>query len=331
VPVTAPGDACTLPKSPYAQSTGATAPAAAESFSSVRSTLTLDTLPGLLRLDVEGSSTPSYCGPQGETGAIALELLPKFVFGTGTSLGGDCPGFGPSVEWSYRPPARFTPSDFARLCLQAAGLCDVPQPKLNEWIGGALDAGPQPEIADFRLSVYTAIEPGEGPYRAALASDGGTAFTPAATDGPVASCAPAPVCISPIAAERAAALAVPSGRGEWDDLFLKSEAPEPEGIAFPHCGLNTYDLSSCIHLRERSRGQEVTVFVVRSRAGEASPDSVETLENGESLRLDAEHGYQLVLWHRSTASSTQCYPTGGVDNTDRSCRVFPQALFFTPR
>ena len=110
------------------------------------------------------------------------------------------------------------------------------------------------------------------------------------------------------------------------------------GIAFPDCShpLNGYDIPDCIHLHEYWRGaaearQEVTLFVVRRRTAETSPDSVESLVNGEPLRQDAERGYDLALWHRSTASSTQCYPSGGVDNSDRPCRVFPQALFFTPR
>jgi hypothetical protein len=124
-------------------------------------------------------------------------------------------------------------------------------------------------------------------------------------------------------------------------LALKFETPSPSGIAFPGCNqpLDGYDIPACIHLREhwpggteaRSHGQDVTVFIVRRRPGEGSPASVESLVDGERLRQDAEHGYDLVLWHRSTASSTQCYRNGGVDNTDRPCRVFPQALFFTPR
>ena len=342
VPITTAGDACTLPRSPFAQSSGATAPAAGGNDSWVSSTLTVDGLPGRLRLVVEGSAQPAYCGPAGELGAIALELLPKFVFGTGTSLGADCPGFRPSVEWSYRPPATFRPSDFARLCLQGTDLCDVPQTQLAAWLTGALDSGPQPEIADFRLSVYTAVDPGGAdPGRAALARDGDGLLAPAATDGPVdPSCRPSP-CISPIATERTALLAAPSGRGDWDGVSLKSESPAPSGIAFPGCNqpLDGYDIPVCIHLREhwpggaeaRSSGQQVTVFIVRRRPGEGSPASVESLVDGEPLRQDADHGYDLVLWHRSSASSTQCYPRGGVDNTDRPCRVFPQALFFTPR
>jgi hypothetical protein len=342
VPLTAAGDACVLPRSPFAQSSGATAPTAGGSDSRVDSTLTVDGLPGRLKLVVEGSAQPSYCGPTGELGAIALELLPKFVFGTGTSLGADCPGFRPSVEWSYRPPATFRPSDFARLCLQGTDLCDVPQTQLAAWLTGALDSGPQPEIADFRLSVYTAVDPGAAdPGRAALARDGDNLRAPAATDGPVdSSCGPSP-CISPIATERTALLAAPTGRGDWDGLSLKSESPAPSGIAFPGCNrpLDGYDTPACIHLREhwpgaaeiRSLGQEVTVFIVRRRPGESSPTSVESLVDGEPLRQDADHGYDLVLWHRSIASSTQCYPSGGVDNTDSPCRVFPQALFFTPR
>lgn len=356
VPLTVAGDACTLPKSPYAQSSGASAPAGVENSTRVDSTLALDNLPGRLRLAVEGSAETVYCGPTGEPGGIALGMLPKFVYGTGTRLGGDCPGFRPSVEWSYRPPAAFRPSDLARLCLQGVGLCDVPQALLAQWVTGALDAGPQPEIADFRLSVYTAVEAGE---RAALARDGESPFALAATDGPVdASCRPwrvglgalgllgstaAFACVSPIAPERSAVLAVPGGRrGDWDEVHLKSESPGPYGISFPGCThpLNRNDTAGCIHLHEHwpgpsaeavSRGQEVTVLIARRNPGEASPDSVEGLVNGEPLRRDADHGYELVLWHRSTASSTQCYPAGGVDNADRPCRVFPQALFFTPR
>jgi hypothetical protein len=341
-PLTTAGDACALPRSPFAQSSGATAPGAAGNDSRVDSTLTVDGLPGRLRLVVEGSAQPAYCGPAGELGSIALQLLPKFVLGTGTSLGADCPGFRPSVEWSYRPPGTFRPSDFARLCLQGTDLCDVPQAQLAQWITGALDAGPQPEIADFRLSVYTAIDPGEaGPARAGLVRDGEGLLAPAATDGPVdSSCRPLP-CISPIATERSAVLATPGGRGDWDDVSLKSESPAPSGIAFPDCNrpLDGYDVPACIHLREhwpggpegRSHGQEVTVFIVRRRPGEGSPASVESLVDGEPLHQDPDHGYELILWHRSTASSTQCYPIGRVDNTDRPCRVFPQALFFTPR
>jgi hypothetical protein len=341
VPLTTAGDACALPRSPFAHSSGATLPTAGGNDSWVDSTVTVDGLPGRLKLVVEGSAQRAYCGPAGEIGAIALELLPKFVLGTDTSLGADCPGFRPSVDWSYRPPATFRPSDLARLCLQGTDLCDVPQTQLALWLTGALDAGPQPEIADFRLSVYTAVDPGgSDPGRAALARNGDGLLAPAATDGPVdSSCRPSP-CISPIAAERSALLAAPNGRGDWDGVSLKSESPAPSGIAFPGCNRpqDGYDIPACIHLREhwpggawvRSSGQQVTVFIVRRRPGEGSPASVESLVDGEPLRQDAEHGYDLVLWHRSSASSTQCYPGGGVDNTDRPCRVFPQALFFTP-
>jgi hypothetical protein len=331
VPLTSPADACALPNAPYAQSAGASAPAAGALGSRVGSTLAVDNLPGRLKLSVDGSAAASYCGPTGELGSLALELLPKFVFGAGTAIGGDCPGFRASVDWSYSPPATFRPSDFARLCLQSAGLCDVPQAQLTQWATGALDSGPQPEIADFRLSIYTAVVPSGGPTRAGLAKEGQHLLTPAATDGPPdPACAGPLVCISPIAAERAAALA---GPGDWDELYLKSESPDARGVVFPYCnrGGDGQDAPGCIHLRDRSRGQQVTVFVVRARAGEASPDSVEGLVDGEPLRQDPTHGYELAVWHRSTASSTECYPSGGVDNTARPCRVLSTPLFFTPR
>ena len=73
VPLTATGDACELPKGPYAQSSGASAPSG--SASSVSSTLAVDNLPGRLELLVEGSAQAAYCGPSGELGAIALGML----------------------------------------------------------------------------------------------------------------------------------------------------------------------------------------------------------------------------------------------------------------
>jgi hypothetical protein len=354
VPLTTTGDACELPKGPYAQSAGASPPTG--NASSVSSTLAVDNLPGRLELLVEGSAQTAYCGPSGELGAIALGMLPKFVYRTRGKIGGDCPGFRPSLEWSYKPPAVFRPSDFARLCLQGDGICDVPASLLAEW--SSLDGGPQPEIADFRLSAYTAVDShGAGTERAALAKDANDPLHLAASDGAVdTSCRPwratvgalrtlsrtdAFACIAPVATERSAVLAVPGGRGDWDDLHLKSESPGL-GIVFPGCNnpLNDLDASSCIHLHEHwpggpaepsSRGQEVVVYVVRSNPGEASPASVEALADGEALRQDADRGYDLVLWHRSTASSKSCFPAGGVDNTDRPCLVFPQAMFFTPR
>ncbi|MDQ2910300.1 MAG: hypothetical protein M3R39_04690, partial [Actinomycetota bacterium] len=123
VPLTVTGDACALPKSPYAQSAGASA--ASGSGSSVSSTLAVDNLPGRLKLLVEGTAQTAYCGPSGELGAIALGMLSKFVYGTDGKIGGDCPGFRPSVQWSYKPPTVFKPSEFARLCLQGDGICDV--------------------------------------------------------------------------------------------------------------------------------------------------------------------------------------------------------------
>lgn len=357
VPLTTTGDACDLPKGPYAQSSGASAPSGNDS--SVSSTLAVDNLPGRLELLVEGSAQAAYCGPSGELGAIAPEMLPKFVYRTRGKIGGDCPGFRPSLEWSYKPPAVFRPSDFARLCLQGDGICDVPPSLLAEWSSGSLDGGPRPEIADFRLSAYTAVDlHGAGTERAALAKDANDPLHLAASDGTVdTSCRPwhatagalgtlsrtdAFACIAPLATERSAVLAVPGGRGDWDDLHLKSESPGPHGIVFPGCNnpLNDLDASSCIHLHEdwsggptepSSRGQEVVVYVVRSNPGEASPTSVDALANGEALRQDADRGYDLVLWHRSTASSKSCFPAGDVDNTDRPCLVFPQAMFFTPR
>ena len=357
VPLAVTGDACELPKGPYAQSGGASAPSG--SASSVSSTLAVDNLPGRLALLVEGSAQSSYCGRGGELGAVGLGLLSKFVYGAGSKLGGDCPGFRPSLEWSYQPPAAFKPSDFARLCLQGEGLCDVPSSLLAEWSSGSLDGGPQPEITDFKLSAYTAVDsPGAGTERAALAKDADDPLHLAAADGAVdRSCRPwhaaggalgtlsgtdAFACIAPVATERSAVLAVPNGWGDWDNVHLKSESPGPYGISFPGCNqpLNDLDVPGCIHLHEHwlggpaeaySRGQEVVVYVVRRNPGEASPASVEALANGESLRQDADHGYDLVLWHRSTASSKSCFPAGGVDNTDRPCLVFPQPLFFTPR
>jgi hypothetical protein len=363
VPLTVAGDACTLPMSPYAQSAGASAPTGGGSGAWVYSGLAVDNLPGKVTLVVEGSAQTAYCGPSGELGAVLLGMQSKFVYGTtGGRLGSDCPGFRPSVQWSYKPPATFKPSDFARLCLQGAKLCDVPHNVLVDWATGDLDNGPQPEITDFQLSVYTAVNSNSAdPERAALAKDTDSPLKLAATDGPVdTSCRPwhsakgalgtlgstdAFACIAPIQTERSAVLATPSGRGDWDSLDLKSENPGPYGISFPNCNqpLNSLDIPGCIHLNEHwlgqtpgstaaySRGQEVVVYVVRSNPGEASPSSVESLVNGEPLRQDAEHGSDLVFWHRSTASSTQCYPSGGVDNTDRPCLVFPQAMFFTPR
>jgi hypothetical protein len=361
VPLTVPGDACVLPKSPYAQSSGATAPAGGGSGSRVYSTLGVDNLPGRLGLAVEGSSESAYCGPSGELGAIALGMLSKFVYGTGGKIGGDCPGFRPSVRWSYKPPAVFRLSDFARLCLQGEGLCDVPQELLLKWASGGLDGGPQPQITDFRLNVYTAVNSLGSHERAALAQDSDSNTKLAATDGAVdTSCRPwhvavgalgtlsrtdAFTCISPIQRERSALLATVGGRGQWDNLHVKSENPAPYGISFPGCNhpMNSSDIPDCIHLHEHwlgstpgpseaySRGQNVTVYVVRWNPGEASPDSPEALVNGEPLRVNANDGYNLVFWHRSVASSKDCYPAGGVDNTDRPCLVFPQAMFFTPR
>ncbi len=360
VPLTVTGDACALPKSPYAQSAGVSA--ASGSGSSVSSTLAVDNLPGRLKLLVEGSAQTAYCGPSGELGAIALGMLSKFVYGTGGKIGGDCPGFRPSLQWSYKPPTAFKPSEFARLCLQGEGICDVPAGLLAEWSSGSLDGGAQPEITDFKLTAYTAVDShGADAERAALAKDADDPLHLAATDGAVdKSCRPwhvaigalgtlsgtdAFACISPVASERSAVLAVPSSRGDWDSVHLKSENPGPYGISFPNCNhpMNDLDIPGCIHLHEHwlgktpgpteaySRGQEVVVYVVRWNAGEASPASIEALANGETLRQDADRGYDLVLWHRSTASSKSCFPSGGVDNTDRPCLVFPQALFFTPR
>jgi hypothetical protein len=362
VPLTVPGDACGLPKSPYAQSRGASAPAGGGSGSWVYSTVAVDNLPGRLELLVEGSAESSYCGPSGELGAIALGMLSKFVYGTGGKIGGDCPGFRPSVEWSYKPPSVFRPSDFAQLCLQGEGLCDVPRGLLLEWASGALDNGPQPQVTDFRLSVYTAVDSSGARERAALAQDSDSNTKLAATDGSIdTSCRPwhvavgalgllsrtdAFTCIRPIERERSAVLATVGGRGQWDNLHVKSENPAPYGISFPGCNhpMSSSDIPDCIHLHEHwlgstpgpdeaySRGQNVTVYVVRWNASESSPDSPEALVNGEPLRMNANDGYDLVFWHRSVASSKDCFPAGGgVDNTDRPCRVFPQAMFFTPR
>jgi hypothetical protein len=361
LPLTVPGDACVLPKSPYAQSGGATAPGGEGSGSWVYSTLAVDNLPGRLKLVLEGSAESAYCGPNGELGAIALGMLSKFVYGTGGKIGGDCPGFRPSVQWSYKPPAVFRPSDFARLCLQGEGLCDVPQGVLLEWAGGGLDNGPQPQITDFRLNVYTAVDSSGSHERAALAQDSESSTKLAATDGAVdTSCRPwhvavgalglvsrtdAFTCIRPIERERSAVLATVGGRGQWDNLHFKSESPAPYGISFPGCNhpMSSSDIPDCIHLHEHwlgstpgpneaySRGQNVTVYVVRWNPGESSPDSPEALVNGEPLRINAVDGYALVFWHRSVASSKDCFPAGGVDNTDRPCLVFPQAMFFTPR
>ncbi len=359
VPLSVPGDACVLPKSPYAQSGGATAPAAGGRGSWVSSSVGVDNLPGRLELFVEGSAQTAYCGPSGELGAIALGMLSKFVYGSGGRVGGDCPGFRPSVDWSYEPPAVFRPSDVARLCLQGEGLCDVPQGLLLEWAGGGLDNGPQPQITDFRLSVYTAVDSSGAHVRTALAQDSDNNTRLAATDGSIdTSCRPwhAAVgalgllsrtdvftCIRPIEHERSALLATVGGRGQWDNLHVKSESPAPYGISFPGCNhpLNASDIPDCIHVHERwpgstpgpneaySRGQNVTVYLVRRNPAEGSSDSPEALVNGEPLRVN--DGYDLVFWHRSVASSKDCFPAGGVDNTDRPCRLFPQAMFFTPR
>ena len=359
--LTVPGDACGLPKSPYAQSLGASAPAGGGSGSWVYSTGSVDNLPGRLKLVVEGSAQSAYCGPSGELGATALGMLSKFVDGTGGKIGGDCPGFRPSVDWSYEPPTTFRPSDFAQLCLQGVDLCDVPKGLLLEWARGALDSGPQPQIVDFRLNVYTAVNPAGSHERAALAQESDSPTSLAATDGPIdPSCRPwhvvigalgllshtdAFACIGPIQRERSAVLATVGDRGQWDNLHVKGESPAAYGISFPGCNhpLNASDIGDCIHLDEHwldstpgpneaySRGQDVTVYIVRRHPGEASPDSPEALMSGEPLRLSSDVGYSLAFWHRSSASSTQCYPNGGVDNTDRPCRVFPQAMFFTPR
>ena len=323
VPLTTTGDACELPKGPYAQSSGASAPSG--NASSVSSTLAVDNLPGRLELLVEGSAQAAYCGPSGELGAIALGMLSKFVYRTRNKIGGDCPGFRPSLEWSYKPPAVFRPSDFARLCLQGDGICDVPASLLAEWSSGSLDGGPQPEIADFSLSAYTAVDShGASTERAALAKDANDPLHLAASDGAVdTSCRPwhatagalgtlshtdAFACIAPVATERSAVLAVPGGRGDWDDLHLKSESPGPSGIVFPGCNnpLNDLDGSGCIHLHEHwpggpaepsSRGQEVVVYVVRSKPGRG----VTRLGRGARRRRGAAPGRRPWLRPRPLA------------------------------
>ena len=96
VPLTTTGDACELPKGPYAQSSGASAPSG--NASSVSSTLAVDNLPGRLELLVEGSAQTAYCGPSGELGAIALGMLSKFVYRTATRSAATAPAFG--LRWN---------------------------------------------------------------------------------------------------------------------------------------------------------------------------------------------------------------------------------------
>lgn len=145
-------------------------------------------------------------------------------------------------------------------------------------------------------------------------------------------------------------------RGDWDNVHLKEE--RTPGIFFPGCNdprTAGVDRNPCLHLHENwldlvpgsgstySRGQIVFWYDLRFRPGaEESPDHPTSLQNGEPLISAGPFaggdtsGHDLVLWVESIASSRDCRPPRGggrgpLDNTRRSCEVFPQAVFFTPR
>lgn len=323
--------------------------------------VTIDNLPGSFRLFFEYSATNEYCGPPdpGEPVKKALLTLAVETGALAYPLGGKCPGVRPTVEWTYSPPcgSALTGATIQDICAQGAGLCTIPADVLAN-----LDKSRSYFIKEFRAKIETAIQPnrrGKG-SKSSLVKDGADEFKLAATDGPIdASLQPALapdqsfVFIDPVLNEKSVVTSNLGARGDWDNVHFKEEVSL--GVFFPGCNsplVAGLDQNRCLHLHESwlnktpganltySRGQKVLWYDLVFHPGEESPNGPASINNGEALGTPSvtfptkPFGKDLVLWVESIAASKDCAPTtgaGGLDNTARPCRVFPQGLFFTPR
>jgi hypothetical protein len=350
---TAGVDACDSPRAPFAQSNGSSTLMYDASSGTVSTTVTINNLPGTLRLKFEYAAVSEYCGP--EPGFFQKSgLFLANVGGLAYPLGGQCAGLRPTVKWTYEPPCdkSLSGADIQAFCEQDGADCDIPSTTL-----AALDKTRRYFIRDFRSALSTAVQPPAGQDNdvSSLVKDGSDVKTLGATDGainrtlqPYWAPPDAFVYIDPITNEKSVVASNMSSRGAWDNVHIK-EGPSL-GVYFPGCNnpqTKGVDQQPCIHLHENwlnktpginqtySKGQLIVWYLVLFRTGgEESPNHPSTITNGEALTTPFRPGVQQALWVESVARSIDCAPTGAVrelDNSTRACVVFPQAMFFTPR
>jgi hypothetical protein len=347
-------NACLSPQGPFARSRGATPLMRSQDKSTLSTSITVDNLPGVLQLDFEYAAQYEYAGPEPPFGGNHLWIIKR-------PLGGTAPGVRPTVKWTYRPPQLgIGGKTIKEFCSSAPDPqttpCAIPYAVLN-----AINEQQIYPIDDFRVKILTAIQPGGTGQKSALVSDTNSLielgnfiinYKLANTDGaidrtvqPAWAPGDAFVDITPIQTERVATASRINNQGDWDNVHLKAN---PQPVAFPGCNdpLSATDTQPCLHLHEKwlnskpagttySRGQTVNWYILRLHPGqEESPNHPSSINNGEPL-IEAGVGKSLVLWVESIASSKQCdlsaLPNAGIDNSNRPCEVFPQAMFFTPR
>jgi hypothetical protein len=303
-------------------------------------------LPGELRLRWDyRPDALMYCA---QPGAVKNALTKFITLGNSRHLGDTCPGIRPEIDWTYEPPTGLlSDSQVADFCTQLGAVCDIPP---DYYSGGSTDA--KWEFVNFEAKLFTAVVPPGRVEESALVQDSSSECRLSKTDGsidkrfqPLIVHLPG-VCgsylssdlfveINPIASERSALMAQPSGRGDWDNFHIKSglvpvyvhkelrgRAVSVFPIAYPACNnaLAERDDDPCLHFHENglsetpgtnqtySRGQTVTLLIAVFHAGEASPNDPTSIINNEGLV-----GRHLVVWHESDAFSDQ-YGSPGVRN-----------------
>ena len=360
----ASGGACHGPPPPFViPSASDTTISSRGDGTTVSRTLIFENLPGTFTLDYRyhsGGIANVACDPG------VLGHLGTFV-ATGSTLverssGGRCPGFVPQIDWTYQPPdgGRLAAEDLLTFCELAAGeafdgyvMCGVPPELL-----GRIDPGASFPIVEFSALLYTLVAPHIDGLRAAtsLVQDTGAPTLLANTDGAIDR-ARQPLLaalggtdlfveIEPMARETTVIAAWPNRPGLYDNFHSKGAYFQTRTrVNYPGCNAATAatDTAPCVHLHERwlegqpfSRGQLVSWAVVRDRPRERRPRFMPTsLDNTEPLFANGSYA-DVVLWHISSASSSECHPAagdaggpGGVDNADRPCQVFTSPIFLT--
>jgi hypothetical protein len=357
---TAGVNACAQPTAPFAQSSGTTPLNHDGTKALVTTSGSIANLPGILRFEFEYAGVDEFCGPEPDFLAGSLLWIAN-AGGLAYPLGGTCAGLRPTVKWTYEPPCdkSISGAEIQQFCTQGENNCNIPADTL-----AGLDRSKRYFMREFRAKLSTAIQPPltTGTDVSSFVKDGNSETDALVkTDGninrtlqPFWAPEDAFVFIDAVANERVATASKMGSRGDFDNVHIKEGVSL--GVYFPGCNNPQFkgkDQLPCIHLHENwlnqrpgvnktySEGQVVNWYDVVFRAGaEESPNGPASITNGEALSrvvpgLKFPIGTaEQALWVESTAASKDCAPPGafgGLDNTDRPCVVFPQALFFTPR
>ncbi len=354
------GGACYGPPAPFAvpSNSGAPAMAVGTEDTTLRKTIVFSNLPGTFTLELNYHMTDivnAACG-----GNWKQTIASWATITANRTIDGKCPAIVPQIDWTYAPPTPqgITGDELLRWCEMASGenydgqiMCGIP-PHI---IGLIIPSATYP-VVDFYASLFTAVVPQSSATRAAtaLVQDTGSEDRLGQTDGAIDRSVQLPlqglvmgdlfVDILPMRAERTVSVATPpQTRGSYDNYHSKAKYfGMTQAVDFPGCnnawfGSTSTDHAPCVHLHESwlsgstfSKGQTVNWSIVLDKTNERFPrQRPSSLADGEALFTAPDTYTDQMLWHISSAGSTQCQEPGPVNNTGRACQVFTSPIFFT--